>query len=148
MIKTLTPLLGSKKTASPDDFPVEEENLNSSISEDSYYFGNDAIDDEVFFANGNADYVTVDFLKTQLESLRQNLSTIQQQSAALDLTNENENNLQEERLRSSGSRVNGNLNINRFNHLQTNVDVLNTSVAVQGSMLQQAIRAMGEYDRR
>jgi len=152
LFQQFVPVLNGKDTTGTAvaDFVASSKNLDDSVGDESYFYNDDVIDDEVVFANGNVDYVTFDFLEKTLETLRNNFSLTQQDLSSQQYSFSNKPS----RLESSNAqtpfipRTSGDVNIDMFNHLQTNVDVLNTSVAVQSSMLQQAIRAMGEYDRR
>ena len=149
-VREFNPILNGKDTAAvvASNSAVPDENLHSSDNDDSYFFSDDIVNEEVDFANGNIDYVTPEFLEKQLETLRRNLSITQQNLADLNLNNEESQFQNSNAYTTLSSSTVGDVDIDMLNHLQTNVDVLNTSVAVQGSMLQQAIRAMGEYDRR
>ena len=127
--------------------PTMEDNVTNFV-DDAYFISDDVLHDDVVFPNGIENYVT-SFLEKQLETFRKNLTALQATISSLAATNSDQPYAQEMSLESRKISTNSESVISdRINVLQTNVDVLNASVAVQGSMLQQAIRAMGDYDRR
>ena len=86
--------------------------------------------------------VTFDILENRLQSLINNLTT--DKNSSKDFKVSAGNKVTESQTANSDFLSNSPF----LTQLQSNVDVLNTTVAVQGSMLQQAIGALGDYDRR
>lgn len=90
--------------------------------------------------------VTVDVLENRLRDLIENLTVtkndeILQPSSLNSLPSHQEQSFDTNVLQSDS-------NPNVLSEIESNVNILNNTVSIQGAMLRQAISALGDYDRR